>query len=189
MQKIAKNSQSGHHHTTSQLRHVSTIGKKLLNSNILSTCQHNMANFGPLTADICLPVWDAPANFNGFCVLPSLLQRRRSPEANQTLHDVWPFPALVHCIYILGPLTPDGIFPGAKFTLRRSLAFSYIGSVTARHSTSGREPNFAALYKEWNYGTSSDGSTYIRLGRHHVTHSITFLILKCARKYSDRCRY
>jgi len=33
-------------------------------------------------------------------------------------------------------------------TLRPSLAFSYIGSVTARHSSSGRQPNFAAWYKE-----------------------------------------
>ena len=31
-----------------------------------------------------------------------------------------------------------------------SLAFSYIGSITARHSTNGRQPNFAAWYKEWN---------------------------------------
>jgi len=31
----------------------------------------------------------------------------------------------------------DGILPGAKFTLRPSLAFSYIGSVTVRHSSSG----------------------------------------------------
>jgi len=38
---------------------------------------------------------------------------------------------------------------GAKFTLRPSLAFAYIGSVTARHSSSGRQPNFAAWYKEW----------------------------------------
>ena len=30
----------------------------------------------------------------------------------------------------LGFLPPNGIFPGAKFTLRPSLAFSYIGSVT-----------------------------------------------------------
>ena len=71
-----------------------------------------------------------------------------------------------------GLLPPDGILPGANFTLRPSLAFSYMGSVTARHSTSGLGPNFAALYKEWNYGISSDGATYIRLGRHHVTHSI-----------------
>ena len=35
-----------------------------------------------------------------------------------------------------GALAPDGILPRAKFTLRPSLAFSYIGSVTARHSSS-----------------------------------------------------
>jgi len=31
-------------------------------------------------------------------------------------------------------------FAGANFNLRPSLAFSYIGSVTARHSSSGRQP-------------------------------------------------
>ena len=37
--------------------HVSTVGKKdLLNSHISSTCFHNMANFGPLLAEISLPV-------------------------------------------------------------------------------------------------------------------------------------
>ena len=35
---------------------------------------------------------------------------------------------------------PKGILPGATFTLRHSLAFSYIG-ITARHSSSGRQPN------------------------------------------------
>jgi len=35
-----------------QLRHVSTIGKNLLSSNISSTCPHNMVNFGLLAADI-----------------------------------------------------------------------------------------------------------------------------------------
>ena len=39
---------------SSQLRHVSTIGKNLLSSSICSTCPHNTVNFGPL------------ANFNGF---------------------------------------------------------------------------------------------------------------------------
>jgi len=34
---------------SSQLRHVSTIGKKVLNSNIFSTSSHNIANFGPLS--------------------------------------------------------------------------------------------------------------------------------------------
>ena len=51
-----------------------------------SACPHNMVNFGPLAAEIGSVVWGTPANFDGFrVVLPSLLQRRRSPaEANQT---------------------------------------------------------------------------------------------------------
>jgi len=35
----------------------------------------------------------------------------------------------------------EGILPGAKFTFRSSVALSYIGSVTARHSSCGRQPN------------------------------------------------
>jgi len=61
-----------------------------------------MANVGPLTAEIGLPVWCTPSNFNRFLVLASLLQRRRSPEANQTLHNLWSSPGLLHCVYILG---------------------------------------------------------------------------------------
>ena len=40
-----------------QLRHISTIGENLLNSNIFSTCPHNMVNFGPLGAEISSVVW------------------------------------------------------------------------------------------------------------------------------------
>jgi len=48
--------------------------------------------------------------------------------------------------YIFGGSYPLTDFcPGAKFTLRPNLAFSYIGSVTARHSTTGRQPNFVAF--------------------------------------------
>jgi len=65
-----------------QLRHVSTIGKNLFNSNISPTCPHNMVNFSPLVAEFSSLVWGTPANFNGFRVLASLLQRRRSMEAN-----------------------------------------------------------------------------------------------------------
>jgi len=67
-----------------------------------------------------------------------------------------------------------GLLPGAKFTLRPSLAFCYIGSVTARHLSSSRQPNFAAWYKEWNYGTFAEGATYIRQGGHRVGHLPTF---------------
>jgi len=131
-----------------QLRHVLTIGKNLLNSNIFSTCPHDMVNFSPLVAEIGSGVWGTPAIFNRFRVLPSLLHRHHSPEANQTLHNVWPSLRLVHyIIHFRRLLHPDRIFPGAKFTLWPSLAFSYI---TARHSSSGHEPNFVAWYKEWN---------------------------------------
>jgi len=40
-----------------------------------------------------------------------------------------------------GLLSPNGILPGAKFTLRPTLAFSCIDSVTAWHWSSGRDPN------------------------------------------------
>ena len=43
-----------------------------------------MVNFGPLVAEIGPVVWGTPANFNGFCVLTSLLQQRRSTKDNQT---------------------------------------------------------------------------------------------------------
>jgi len=77
-------------------------------------------------------------------------------------------------IYKANAVTPDGILPGAKFTLRPSLAFSIIGSVTVRYSSSGRQPNLAAWYKEWNYGNFTDDATYIRLGGDHVGHRPTF---------------
>jgi len=71
---------------SSQLRHVSTIGKKLLNIDTSSTCAHNMVNFG-----------------NGWDLLASL-------------GHPWKFQRL-----------------------------SRLGSVTARHFSSGRQPNIAAL--------------------------------------------
>jgi len=110
------------------------------NSNIYFRCPHTMVNL--LTAEIGWRVWGTPTNFNGFRVLASLLQRRRSPEAIQSLHDLWLSPGLVHYIHYRGLLLPDGILPRAEFILHPSLAFSYIGSVTAQHSSSGHQLNF-----------------------------------------------
>jgi len=75
---------------------------------------------------------------------------------NQTLHNVSPSPGLVLYIYIFGGSCPDRILSGAKFTLRPSLAFVCLGSVTAQHSSSRHQPNFTASYKEWNYGTFTE---------------------------------
>ena len=105
-QKLRRKSPSAHHCTILSGYIFASKAcidnrKNLLNSNMSSsTCPHNMVNFGPLTAETCWRVWGNPANFNGVRVLPSLLQRRPSPEANQTLHDLWPSPGLVHYIYI-----------------------------------------------------------------------------------------
>ena len=81
---------------------------------------------GPLAAEIGWRVWGTPANFNGFRVLVSLLQRRRSTEVSQTLYHVWPCPALY--VHFRGLLPPNGILRG---TLRPRLAFSGFGSCTA----------------------------------------------------------
>ena len=70
---------------SSQLRHISTIEKELLNSNISLTCPHNMANFGPLAAEIVSLVWGTPANFNGFRVLAGLLHGTLLMDVSQTL--------------------------------------------------------------------------------------------------------
>jgi len=105
-----------------------------------------MVNFGPLVAEIVSLVWGTPANFNGFRVLASLPQRRRSTEGNQTLHDVWPSPARLHYIYIFGGCCPVTEFCQVQNSVCiLQVLCSPIGSITAWHSNSGREPNFAAL--------------------------------------------
>ena len=67
------------------MRHVSTIGKNLLSSNISSTCPHKMVNFGLLAAEIVSLVWGTPANFNVFHVLAALLHGTLVVGVSQTL--------------------------------------------------------------------------------------------------------
>jgi len=47
--------------------------KKLVISNTFSTRRDKMANFGPLEAEIGLPVWGTRANVNEFHLLAALL--------------------------------------------------------------------------------------------------------------------
>jgi len=49
-----------------------------------------------------------------------------------------PLTAEIRSVVWGNPIVPNEILPGTKFTLRPSLAFFYIGSVTERHSSSGR---------------------------------------------------
>jgi len=80
--------------------------KKTSKTTIYPPYVINMLNFGPLTAEICWGVWGTPANFNGFHVFASLLDRRRSTDVNQTLYGVWPSPGLVYYVYISGGSCP-----------------------------------------------------------------------------------
>jgi len=167
MQKIAKNSPSGHHHTTlsgyifTTKAHIDNQKKNLLDSNIPSICSYNMVNFVPLLAEIGFSVCGTSANFNGFRVLPSLLQRRRSPEVNQTLHDVWPSPGLVHYIYIFGGCWPLTQF--CKYWQRYCTALQQRVSAKLWSVVQGMElPNFCR------------GRHLVRLCGHHVGHCPTF---------------
>ena len=105
-----------------------------------------MVNSSLLAAEIVSLVWGTPANFNGFRVLlASLLQRRCSTEANQTLHDVWPSHARLHYIYTFGGCCPVTEFCQVQNSVCvLQVLRSRIGSVTARHHC-GCQPNFAAL--------------------------------------------
>jgi len=81
--------------------------KNLIKQQYLLHVSSQYGELGRLTTEIGLPVWGTPGNFNG-C-------------------HVWKSPGLVHYICTFGGLLPpDGILPGAKFTLRPSLAFSYL---------------------------------------------------------------
>ena len=70
---------------SSQLRHMSTIGKNLLSSNVSPTCPHNMVNFGLLAAEIVSGVWGTPVTFNGFRVLAALLHGSQVVSVSQTM--------------------------------------------------------------------------------------------------------
>jgi len=87
MQKIAKNSPSGHHCTaiSSQLRHISTIGKKLVKQQYLPHMSLQYGELSLLAAEVVSLVWGTPANFNRFRVLAVLLHGTLVVDVCQTL--------------------------------------------------------------------------------------------------------
>ena len=113
---------------------LSTIGKKLVKQRYLLQVSLQYGELRP----IGLPVWGTPATFNRFRVLASLLQQSRSPEANQTLHDLWSSRAGTLYIHFWGFCPPDGILPRAKFTLPPSLVV-YIFIASEKQSYTGRK--------------------------------------------------
>ena len=68
---------------SSQLRHVSTIGKKLVTQQSPPR-PHNTVNISPLAAEIVSLVWGTRANFNRFRVLAALLHGSQVVSVSQT---------------------------------------------------------------------------------------------------------
>jgi len=174
---MAKNLPFGHHRTTLSgcIYTKACIGdwEKLLKQQYLL---HTSSQYGELRpnnswnwfSSLCHPSkfqWVSHLAF----VNAAMSLTRGPTNFAQCLAVSW---AATLCIHFWGHLPPHGILPSTKCTLCPSLAFC-IGSVTAWHSSNGHQPNFAAWYKEWNYGTFAEDATYIRLGGHHV-HQPTF---------------
>jgi len=132
---------------------------------------HKASQHGELypTAEIDWRISTAFASWFRYCT--EVAQRRSSKLCTM-------FGGLLgwYTVYtFLGLLSPNGILPGAKSTLRPrstlrpSLAF-YVGNVTTRHSSSARQPIFAAWDKE------------IPQGGHHV-------VLPCHTIMAALCNY
>ena len=132
-----------------------------------------MANFGPLTAEIGSGVWGIGANFNGFRALPSLLQRRRLPEANQTLHDVWPSPGLVHYIYTFRVSCPLTEVCPVQHLLYVQVLHSPILAALLHGTPAAASAKLCAVVQGMVLRNFRRGRPYIRLGGHHVGHRPT----------------
>jgi len=70
-------------------------------------------------------------------------------DTNQTSHDVGPSPGLVHYIYTFGGSCPLTEFGQVQYWLSVQIVRSpiYWYSVTARHSSSGRQPNCGVQHR------------------------------------------
>jgi len=95
--KIRQKSPSANHRTTllgyifATKACIDNRKTNLLNSNIFSTCPHNMVNFRPLTAEIIWWVWGTPANFNGFPLMVAGCNNMQDDSADPAARNVAAF--------------------------------------------------------------------------------------------------
>jgi len=108
------------------------------------------------------------ANFNGFHFLALLLHQRRSVEVNQTLHNVWPSPGLVRCMYIFGGSCRLTSFCQVQYSL----------CVQVLHS-----PILAALLHGICSTAFNRGCHLYSEGGHHVGHRPTFYTVSQKKGY------
>jgi len=158
-QKWRKNSPSAHHRTTLSGYIFATKAcidnrKKVVKQQYLL---HMSLQYGELHPTSGWDRFGSLGHFSKFQWLSRLcfvtiaaLLTSGQPNFARCLAISWAGTLYMH---FRGLLPHFGILPAAKFTLCLSVAFSCFGSITARHWSSGRHPNFAAWYNEWNYWT------------------------------------
>jgi len=124
-----------------------------------------MAKFGPLTVEMLRSVGEFGtlqqistgfASWLRYCT--DVAQRMLTKLCTMFGHLLGWYTIYIHS---RGLLPRNGILPGAKFTLRPSLAFSCIVSVIATHSSSVRQPKFAAWDNKRIYGTFASRSRHL----------------------------
>jgi len=159
-----------------QLRHVSTIGKKLVKQQYLLHMSPQHGKLWPTNS------WDRFGSLGH----PSKFQRVSrlafdtaatsltggQPNFARSLAISWAGTLYIH-FWATCPLT--------QFChVQNSLCVQVLRSpilAALLHGTpllQRAQPNFVAWCKEWNYGTFADGATYIRLSGHHVGHRPIF---------------
>ena len=90
-QKSRQKSPSRHHRTNlsgyifATKARIDNRKKNLLSSNMSFTCPYNMVNFGPIAAEIGLPVWGTPPNLKWVSRLGSITARHLVVGVSQTL--------------------------------------------------------------------------------------------------------
>ena len=149
--KITNNSPSAHRRITlsgcvfATEACIDNQKKNLLNSNISWTCPHYMVNFGPLTSEIGWhPQQIQRVSRLRFVTAPT--------EVNQTLQM---FGRLMgwYTVYTFWGSCPWRNFARCKIHFAFESCVLLYWHRYCKHSSSGHQPNFAAWYKEWNYGT------------------------------------
>ena len=127
---MQKKSPSAHHRTTlsgcifTTKACINNRKKNLLNSNISSTCHHNMVNFSALTAEITRRVLGTSPKFQWLASWLHCCTDLAQPRSTKLCTM---FGCLLgwYTIHFWELLPPNGILPGAKFTLHPSLASLY----------------------------------------------------------------
>jgi len=135
---------------SSQLRHVSTVGKKVVKQQYLLHMPSQYGELRPTNSPDWLAGLGHPSKFQRGLRLDfdTAVMSLNGSQPNCTV-----FGRLLSilCVHFRGLLSHYGILQGTKFTCP-SLVFSCFSSDTARHWSSGVSQN-VAWYKEWNHGT------------------------------------